>query len=34
MVKAHTPKFVSRIEERITGDQFPRDVEARVLAGR
>jgi hypothetical protein len=34
MVKAHTPKFVSRIEERITGDQLPRDVEARVLAGR
>jgi len=34
MVKAHTPKFVSRIEERITHDQFPRDVEARIPAGR
>jgi hypothetical protein len=34
MVKAHTPKFVSRIEEHITGDQFPRDVEARIPAGR
>jgi hypothetical protein len=34
MVKAHTPKFVSRIEERITHDEFPRDVEARVSAGR
>jgi hypothetical protein len=26
MVKGHTPKFVSRIEERITHDQPPRDV--------
>ena len=26
MVKGHTPKFVSRIEERITHDQTPRDV--------
>jgi hypothetical protein len=34
MVKAHTPKFVSRIEERITHDQFPRDIETRALAGR
>ena len=34
MVKAHTPKFVSRIEEHITGDQFPRDVEARIPTGR
>ena len=34
MVKAHTPKFVFRIEERITHDQFPKDVEARVPAGR
>ena len=26
MVKAHAPKFVSSIEERITHDQTPRDV--------
>ena len=26
IVKGHTPKFVSRIEERITNDQTPRDV--------
>jgi hypothetical protein len=25
MVKGHTPKFVSRIEERITHDHTPRD---------
>jgi hypothetical protein len=34
MVDAHTPKFVSRIEERIAHDQFPRDVEARIPSGR
>lgn len=34
MVKAHTPRFVSRIEDRITHDQFPRDIETRVPAGR
>ncbi|HMH07358.1 MAG TPA: hypothetical protein VK579_11830, partial [Terriglobales bacterium] len=26
MVKGHTPKFVSKIEEGITHDQIPRDV--------
>jgi hypothetical protein len=26
MVKGHTPKFVSRVEERITNDQTPREV--------
>ena len=34
MVNAHTPRFVSRIEERISHDQFPREVEARIPAGR
>jgi hypothetical protein len=34
MVNAHTPRFVSRIEERITHDQFPSGVEARIPAGR
>jgi hypothetical protein len=34
MVNAHTPRFVSRIEERVTHDQFPSDVEARIPAGR
>src|ERR1700674_954978 len=34
MVKAHTPKFVSRIEERITHDQFPRDDMVQISAGR
>ena len=34
MVNAHTPRFVSRIEERVTGDQFPRDAVSRVSAGR
>ena len=34
MVNAHTPRFVSRIEDRITHDQFPSDVEARIPAGR
>jgi hypothetical protein len=34
MVNAHTPRFVFRIEDRISHDQFPREVEARVPAGR
>ena len=34
MVKAHTPKFVSRIEEHITRDQFPRDDMVQISAGR
>jgi hypothetical protein len=34
MVMAHTPRFVSRIEERITGDQFPRDAVVHISAGR
>jgi len=34
MVKAHTPKFVSRIEEHITHDQFPRDDMVQISAGR
>ena len=34
MVNAHTPRFVSRIEERVTHDQFPSDVGARIPAGR
>jgi hypothetical protein len=34
MVKAHTPKFVSRIEERVTHDQFPRDDASHISAGR
>jgi len=34
MVNAHTPRFVFRIEDRISHDQFPREVEARIPAGR
>jgi hypothetical protein len=34
MVKAHTPKFVSGIEEHITHDQFPKDAGARTSPGR
>src|SRR6202047_4117677 len=34
VVKAHTPRFVSRIEERITHDQFPRDDMVQISAGR
>jgi hypothetical protein len=32
MVKTHTPKFVSRIEEQITRDQFPRDDVVQISA--
>jgi hypothetical protein len=34
MVKAHTPKFVSRFEDRITHDQFPRDDMSHISTGR
>jgi hypothetical protein len=34
MVKAHTPKFVSRIEERISPDPFPSDNVSRISAGK
>jgi hypothetical protein len=34
MVNAHTPKFVSRIEERLTHDQPPSDDIAHISAGR
>jgi hypothetical protein len=34
MVMAHAPRFVSRMEERIAGDQFPRDAVVHISAGR
>jgi hypothetical protein len=34
MVNAHTPKFVSRIEERLTHDQPPRDAASHISARR
>src|ERR1700676_868836 len=34
MIKAHTPKFVTRIEEHMPHDQFPSDNVSRISAGK